>query len=124
MAALNAAGYDADALSPNNHPLRAAITQHLQGRKLTTVLELREYLERRKVAGRGLDLSRFISFALSVDGPPNFNYKFQPHEMPPDLAVLEGFDRLMTRFHREAEMDKLWTEAQPAIDKLDRKSVV
>lgn len=118
MAALNAAGYDADSQSPNNHPLRAAMTQHLQGRNLTTVAELREYLDRRKVAGRGLDLSRFISFALSVDGPPNFNYKFQPHEMPPDLAVLEGFDRLMTRFHREAEMDKLWTEAQPAIDKL------
>ncbi len=118
MAALNAAGYDVDAGSPNNHPLRAAITSHLQGRNLSTVQELREYLDRRKVAGRGLDLSRFISFALSVDGPPNFNYKFQAHEMPPDLAPLEGFDRLLTRFHKEAEMDKLWAEAQPAIDKL------
>ncbi|MFN0105700.1 MAG: tetratricopeptide repeat protein [Bryobacteraceae bacterium] len=118
MAALNAAGYDVDAQSSNNHPLRTAITQHLQGRNLSTVQELREYLDRRKTGGRALDLSRFISFALSVDGPPNFNYKFQPHEMPPDLTPLEGFDRLMTRFHREAEMDKLWTEAQPAIDKL------
>jgi tetratricopeptide (TPR) repeat protein len=118
MAALNAAGYDVEAQSPSNHPLRAAITQHLQGRNLTTVQEIREYLERRKVGGRALDLSRFISFALSVDGPPNFNYRFQPHEMPPDLAVLEGFDRLMTRFHKEAEMEKLWTEAQPAIEKV------
>ena len=118
MAALNAAGYDVDAQSPNNHPLRAAVTKHLQGRNLTTVAELKEYLERRKSGGRALDLSRFISFALSVDGPPNFNYKFQAHEMPPDLAVLEGFDRIMTRFHREAEMDKLWADAQPAIDKL------
>lgn len=118
MAALNAAGYDVDALSPNNHPLRAAITQHLRGRNLATVQELREYLERRKSGGRPLDLSRFISFALSVDGPPNFVYKFQPHEMPPDLAPLEGFDRLLTRFHKEAEMDKLWAEAQPAIDRL------
>lgn len=117
MAALNAAGYDVDAQSPNNHPLRAAITQHLQSRNLQTVQELREFLERRKQGGR-LDLSRFISFALSVDGPPNFNYKFQAHEMPPDLAVLEGFDRLLTRFYREAEVEKLWTEAQPAIDKL------
>lgn len=117
MAALNAAGYDVDAQSPNNHPLRAAITRHLQGRTLSTVGELREYLDRRKTGGK-LDLSRFISFALSVDGPPDFRYKFQAHEMPPDLAPLEGFDRLMTRFHREAEIDKLWTEAQPAIDTL------
>ncbi len=118
MAALNAAGYDVDAQSPNNHPLRAAVTQHIQARDLATVKELKEYLERRKVNGRPLDLSRFISFALSVDGPPNFNYKFAAHEMPPDLAPLEGFDRLLTRFHKEAEIDKLWAEAQPAIDKL------
>lgn len=118
MAALNAAGYDVDADSPNNHPLRAAVTKHLQGRNLNTVKELREYLDRRKAGGRNVDLSRFISFALSVDGPPNFNYKFQAHEMPPDLAPLEGFDRLMTRFHQEAEIDKLWEQVQPAIDKL------
>lgn len=118
MAALNAAGYDLDAQSPNNHPLRGAITAHLQSRNLATVQELKEYLDRRKMPGRGLELSRFVSFALSVDGPPNFNYKFQAHEMPPDLAPLEGFDRLMTRFHKEAEIDKLWAEAQPAIDKL------
>lgn len=118
MAALNAAGYDVDAQSPNNHPLRAAVTQHIQTRNLSTVKELKEYLDRRKVNGRPLDLSRFISFALSVDGPPNFNYKFAAHEMPPDLAPLEGFDRLLTRFHKEAEIEKLWNEAQPAIDKL------
>jgi len=118
MAALNAAGYDVDSQSPNNHPLRAAITKHLQGRNLTTVPELRDYLERRKAGGRGIELSRFVSFALSVDGPPNFNYKFLAHEMPPDLAPLEGFDKLLTRFHREAEIDKLWTQAQPAIEKV------
>lgn len=117
MAALNAAGYDVDAQSPNNHPLRAAVTAHLQGRNLTTVQEIRAYIERRKQGGK-LDLNRFVSFALAVDGPPNFNYKFQAHEMPPDLAPLEGFDRLLTRFHREAEIDKLWQEAQPAIDQL------
>ena len=121
MAALNAAGYDVDAESPNNHPARAAITKHLQSRNLGTVQELKEYLERRKAGGRGLDLSRFISFALSVDGPPNFQYKFAAHEMPPDLAPLEGFDRLMTRFHREAEIDKLWKEIQPAIDQVLEK---
>jgi len=118
MAALNAAGYDVDAQSPNNHPLRGEINRHLQSQNLSTVAELREYLDRRKVAGRALELSRFVSFALSVDGPPNFNYKFQGHEMPPDLAVLEGFDRIMTRFHREAGIDQLWAKAQPAIDTL------
>jgi tetratricopeptide (TPR) repeat protein len=118
MAALQAAGYGMDVESANNHPLRAAVTKHLVERKLGTVQELKEYLERRKSGGRPLELSRFISFALSVDGPPNFNYKFAAHEMPPDLAVLEGFDRLMTRFHREAEMDKIWEQAQPAIEEV------
>lgn len=116
MAALNAAGYDQDSASPNNHALRAAVTKHLQGRNLETVAEVRDFLEKRKLSGKGMELSRFISFALAVDGPPNFNYKFQPHEMPPDIVPLDGFEKLMTRFHREAEMDKIWKEAQPAID--------
>lgn len=116
MAALDLTGFNPDADSPNNHPLRAAVRKHLQAKNLPIVEEIRQYLDRRKSGDRPLEMSRYISFALSVDGPPEFHYKFAAHEMPPDIAVLEGFDRLMTRFHREAGMDEIWAQAQPAID--------
>ena len=37
MAAINAAGYDADLASPNNHPLRMAIRQELAKRKIPSL---------------------------------------------------------------------------------------
>ena len=37
MAALNAAGYDQDAESANNHPLRKAVTDHLKSKNLASV---------------------------------------------------------------------------------------
>jgi len=118
MCALHAAGYDAEIDSPNNHPIRAAAVKNLASRKLTTAGELREWLENRKLGPKRLDLNRFISFALSVDGPPNFNYKFQSHEMPPDVVPLAGFERLVSRFYAEANVEELYKQAQPAIDKM------
>ena len=117
MCALHAAGYDAEIDSPNNHPLRAAAVRNLASRNLTTAGELREWLENRKLGPKRLDLNRFISFALSVDGPPKFNYKFASHEMPPDVVPLAGFERLISRFYAEAQVEELYKQAQPAIER-------
>lgn len=118
MCALHAAGYNADMESPNNHPLRAAVAQHLGSRKLSTAVELKEWLQNRNLGPERLDLNRFISFALSVDGPPHFNYKFSPHELPPDVVPLEGLERLISRFHAEAGIDELYQRSQPAIEEM------
>lgn len=117
MCALHAAGYDAEIDSPNNHPLRAAAVRNLASRNLTTAGELREWLENRKLGPKRLDLNRFISFALSVDGPPKFNYMFASHEMPPDVVPLAGFERLISRFYAEAQVEELYKQAQPAIER-------
>jgi len=118
LCALHAAGYDAEIDSPNNHPLRAAAVRNLASRNLTTAGELREWLENRKLGPKRLDLNRFISFALSVDGPPKFNYKFASHEMPPDVVPLAGFERLISRFYAEAQVEELYKQAQPAIERV------
>lgn len=118
MCALHAAGYNAEIDSPNNHPIRAAAVKNLANRQLKTAAEIREWLENRKLGPKNLDLNRFVSFALSVQGPPNFNYKFAAHEMPPDVVPLAGFERLLSRFHAEAEIDELYKQAQPAIEEM------
>ncbi|MBM3754075.1 MAG: tetratricopeptide repeat protein [Acidobacteria bacterium] len=118
MAALNAAGYDQDAESANNHPLRKAVTDHLKSKNLASVAEIKSFLEKRRQTGKQLELARFISFALSVEGAPAFKYKFQPHEMPPDVVPLEGFDKLMVAFHAEADMETVWKQVQPHVDKV------
>ena len=118
MCALHAGGYEAEIDSPNNHPIRAAVVKNLASRQLKTGTEIREWLENRKLGPKNLDLNRFISFALSVQGPPNFGYKFASHEMPPDVVPLAGFERLLSRFYAEAQIEALYKQAQPAIDKM------
>src|SRR5262249_17324734 len=62
------------------------------------------------------ELSQYVSFALSVEDPPSFQSRFKPNELPPDVAEMQGFDVLMQRFYKEANIDELWQRAQPVIE--------
>jgi len=116
LAAINAAGYDADLDSPANHPLRAAVRKELASRPVPSLADLKRFFEEHRQKSWAAELSQYVSFALSVDGPPNFKYRFLTHQLPPDVKPLEGFDKLMRRFHKEAQLDQLWQKAQPAIE--------
>lgn len=116
LAAINAAGYDADLNSAANHPLRAAVRRELASRSVPSLEELKSFFHRHRQKTWGAELSQYVSFALSVDGPPNFKSRFLAHQLPPDVRELEGFDALMRRFHKEAGIDELWQRAQPAIE--------
>jgi TolA-binding protein len=116
MAALNASGYDTNVQSAANHPLRDAVRKQLAGKKLQVYSELRNFITSHHKNDPAADLAQYISFALSVNGPPDFRVRFKPSETPPDVQALEGFDALMIRFHRDAEIDALWKQVQPAYD--------
>jgi len=116
LAAINAAGYDADLDSPANHPLRAAVRRELAALKIPSLEELRSFFVLHHQKDWTAELSQYVSFALSVDGPPNFKYRFLSHQLPPDVTPLEGFDDLMRRFYREAGIEQLWQKAQPAFE--------
>jgi tetratricopeptide (TPR) repeat protein len=116
MAAINAAGYDAEIDSPANHPLRSMVRKHLASRQLTTLPELKKFVASHRRDDPASELSQYISFALSTSGPPDFKMRYAEHEIPPDVLPMTGFENLMTRFHREAAIDQLWKQAQPALD--------
>ncbi len=116
LAAINAAGYDADLGSAANHPLRAAVRRELAAKQLPILAELKAYCASRRQKDPAADLSQYVSFALSVEGPPSFKYKFRTLDLPPDVVPLEGFDRLMARFWKEAGVEELWRKSQPAFE--------
>lgn len=116
MAAINVAGYDADLDSPANHPLRNQIRAALLAKELPVVYELERFYSLHHQKDAAAELSQFVSFALSTEGPPSFKFRFKPGELPPDVAELQGFELLMERFHREANIDELWQQSQPAFD--------
>jgi tetratricopeptide (TPR) repeat protein len=117
MAAINAAGYDADASSPTNSPLRETIRKELAAKPVPSLAALTEFYLKHKQDDATADLSQYISFALSVDGPPKFALKGRAVEIPPDVAALDGFGPLLAKFYQEAHIEDLWNRSQPDFER-------
>lgn len=116
MAALNAAGFDAELASPSNHPLRDSVRQELAKRNIPSLEAIRSFIRTHQRKNDTEDLRQYISFALSVTGPPAFDFKTREVEIPPEAAALRDFAPLMAKFYEEAGIAELWNKAQPAID--------
>lgn len=113
LAAINLAGYDAEIDSPSNHPLRKQIRAELESRKLGITPELKRFFAAHRKRDWTAELSQYISFALSVKDDGQYHWRYREEELPPDAASLDGFGALMTRFHREADLDALWKRVEP-----------
>ncbi|MGI8990289.1 MAG: tetratricopeptide repeat protein [Bryobacteraceae bacterium] len=113
LAALNAAGYDADLNSPNNDPLRERVRKRLAALDIPVLPEIKNYY-----GARPRDIGPYISLALSVRGAPDFEFKTRTVEIPPDALPLDNFRGLLSRFYVEAHIEELWEQSQPAFDKV------
>lgn len=118
LAAINMAGYDAELNSPSSHPLRAALRKHLATKQIPSLLELKRFYRDHKSESDTRTLSRYISYALCVEGPPNFNFRMMKNNLPPSVVQLEEFTPLLKAFHREAGLDALYKQAQPAYEQV------
>ena len=116
MAAINSAGYSADLSSPDNSPLRDAIRAELAKRNIPSLPALKEFFERHRKRTDVLELSQYISFALTVSGPPAFAIKERDVDIPPDVAGMQELCPLLAAFYKEADIEDLWKRSRPAID--------
>jgi tetratricopeptide (TPR) repeat protein len=118
MTAINCAGYDADLGSTSNHPLRQAVRKYVASKNPPSLAELKLFFVAHHKPNSAAELSQYISYALSIDAPPEFKYRFQPDELPPDVVPLSGFNELLARFYKEADLEGLWNKVQPDYEKL------
>jgi tetratricopeptide (TPR) repeat protein len=116
MAAINAAGYRAEWSSPNNHPIRMAVQAELAKRDIPSLGPLKEFFESHRKKNDALELSQYISFALSCNGPPAFEFITRDVEVPPDAMTLRDLSRLLAAFYKEGNIEDLWKRSQPAIE--------
>lgn len=116
MAAINAAGYDAGMDSPANSPVRKMVRDALASRKLESIEELRKFFAAHRKKDWTAELNQYISFALSIDGPPDFHFRVPVSELPPDAVPLQGFELILASFAKEANLADLWNKAQPAYE--------
>jgi tetratricopeptide (TPR) repeat protein len=118
LAALNAAGYDADLNSTANHPLRNAVREYLKGRNIPSLSELKLFVASHKMPDSNAEVSQYVSYALSIDGPPDFGYRYPMSELAPDVMRLDGLAPVLARFYKEADLETVWNKSQPAFAEL------
>jgi tetratricopeptide (TPR) repeat protein len=114
MTAIHAGGYDPDFSLLSNSALRQQIKKHLAQKSVPSAAELKAFFKAHGQGDWSTDVSQYVSFALSVEGPPDFKYRFKPAELPPDVRPLAGFEQLMAKFYAEADLATLWDQVQPA----------
>jgi tetratricopeptide (TPR) repeat protein len=118
MAAINAAGYDADLDSPNNSPLRKAVRAELAKHDIPSLAAIKEFVAKHHKPRDTDELSQYISFALTAGPPPEFAIRMRDVDIPPDVLPLRDFSELLSAFYKEANIEDLWKRAQPGIDQL------
>jgi tetratricopeptide (TPR) repeat protein len=116
MAALNAAGFDADAASPNNAPIRQQIKDEVLKRNPASLAALKEFVAKHHLSNPAAEFGQYVSFGLSISGPPNFAFAQKDIDVPPDAAALRGLSPLLAAFYKEADIENLWKRSQKAID--------
>ena len=116
MAAINAAGYDAEISSPTNHPLRNAVRQAVAAKNPPCLADLKKFYDAHRQSDDTATLSQYISFALTFDNQTEYTFKGRAVEMPPDVQELDGFGPLLERFAKEVDIADLWKRSQAAIE--------
>ena len=113
LAAINAAGYDEQADSATNNPLRARVREYLAHQNLQSLTPLRRYVRDHKPRNPGAELGQYISFALVNRGKPDFTPANPDLPQPVDADTLYDFPPVLAAFYQEAKLGVLWKEAQP-----------
>ena len=113
LAAINAAGYDEQANSSTNNPLRARVRDYLAKQNLQSLTPLRRYVRDHKPKNPGAELGQYISFALVNKGKPDFTPANPDLPQPLDADTLYDFPPVLAAFYQEAKLGVLWQQAQP-----------
>jgi hypothetical protein len=116
LAAINAAGYDAEIDSLSNNPERKVVREYIAAQKVDCLDELKRFVKEHKQRDPYAELSQYISYALAINGPPMFESRYVNNLLPPDAAKLDGLTPLLITFYRQAHIEDLWRRAQPVFD--------
>jgi hypothetical protein len=113
MCALDAAGFDAEESTLAEMPSRLALRGELLKLQGPATDALRQFYRDHNLADSGETLSRYITFALVAGPPPAFQFQGNADFLPPDVAALEGFQKVLGAFYHEAHLDIRWTQIEP-----------
>ncbi len=108
LGALRAAGFDEGSLLL--HPAGLPIAREF--RSLPTDLKARLsrfYDSHRRGDDPQKELTKYISLAFVIDGPPDFKPLLAPVQMPPDAGSVAGLTSLLREFYAQARVESVWS---------------
>jgi len=118
LAAINVAGYDDQLDAVSTHVFRHTLRTELASKNLESIFALKRFFRDHQIKTPGAELSRYISYGLLINGPPDFDYRDPDMLRPPDVTSIEGLSPLLAAFYREAGIGELWHRAQPFYDQM------
>ena len=82
-----------------------------------SVAPLAVFLEKQRVETAD-DLSAYISAALLLRPPPDFEFVMARDQLPPDVWPMAGFPEALRTFYRGADVEPLWRAVLPAYEQV------
>ena len=113
LCALDAAGYESGAGKGGDSPGRVQLRQRMLALQGPAVDAVRKYYAEHALADSGATFSRFVTFALVVGPPPDFQFELRRDDLPPEALTLDGFNSVLANFYRDAKIEELWRFYQP-----------
>jgi hypothetical protein len=113
MAALDAAGFDANADTSSDLPAWIALRADLLQTQGPATDAVRQFYRDHALANSSDTLSRYITFSLVAGAPPAFDLDSDREFLPPDVLSIDGFQNVLAAFYREARLDVRWARVQP-----------
>jgi tetratricopeptide (TPR) repeat protein len=113
MAALNAGGYDTGLGVSTGDGARAEAREYLRQSKAPVVKELEKFYAAHRIEGDpGADFGQYVSLALLIGPPPDFNFTVPLLDVPPDARSVSDLVPLLKTFYQQAGLFELWSRMQ------------
>lgn len=112
LTAINACGYDQELVvsDPIRSQVRSEVAQAISRSAETAAAgnELCRFYQDHTQQDAARELTQYISLALVLEGPPNFNPKAKEAEIPPDAVRVLGIAPLLKAFYEKANLHQIW----------------
>ena len=121
LCAAHAGGYEAG-IAENALPvLESAIRREIAKQNGPAVDALREFYRNHELENAADTLARYVSYGLVIAPPPKFEIAVEQEAIPPDAAVLEGFNTLLASYYREQNLEELFARVKPIYERHGRQ---
>lgn len=114
VSALNVAGYDAGVSAPAGDDTRQDVRAYLEKHPTPVEAQLKAFYAAHRIAGDpGKNFGQFVSLALLLGNPPQFQFTVPAADLPPDASDIRDFAPLVRTFYKQAGLADLYARLRP-----------